>query len=233
MTPDLDPLGDQLPGRLRHRLTRDLPGREAQREFAPPLAYGRHYGPPAAGARRAAVLILLYPHQDRWWLPLTLRPRHMVDHAGQISFPGGAMELGESAETCAVRECEEELGVGAGSLRPLGRLTPLYIFGSNFRVTPCVAVAEKRPAFDPNPAEVAELLEMELHGLAEARCRTVEPMRRRGIEYACPCIRHANHRIWGATSMMLGEFSRLLRELGGQFDCDQASGGETPSSRLR
>lgn len=210
-----DPLKDQLPERLRERLRRELPGREAQREFSPPLAYGRHFGPPAANARVAAVLVLLYPHGDRWRIPLTLRPDHMVDHAGQISFPGGAIESGESPELCAAREYEEELGTDASGLTLLGRLTPLYIFGSNFCVTPCVAMLERRPEFDPNPAEVAELLELDVEVLADPSSRAVEPMRRRGVDYPCPCIRYAGHRIWGATSMMLGEFSRVIREVSG------------------
>ena len=208
-----DPLDDQLPERLRERLRRELPGRMAHREFSPPLAYGRHFGPPAADARCAAVLVLLYPHGDRWRLPLTLRPDHMVDHAGQISLPGGAMESGESPEVCAAREYEEELGTDARGLTLLGRLTPLYIFGSNFCVTPCVAMIERRPDFDPNPAEVAELLELDVDALADPRSRAIEPMRRRGVDYPCPCLRCAEHRIWGATSMMLGEFSRVLQDV--------------------
>jgi 8-oxo-dGTP pyrophosphatase MutT (NUDIX family) len=204
---------EYLPSRLRDRLRRPLPGRAAQRPFSPPLAYGRHFGPPAEDARAAAVLVLVYPHQDRWRLPLTLRPDHMVDHAGQISFPGGAMEAGESPEACAAREYEEELGASARRLTHLGRLTPLYIFGSNFTVMPVVAASEQRPTFVPNPAEVAQLLELDLAALTDRHSRTLEPMRRRGVDYRCPCIRCAEHRIWGATSMMLGEFSQVLREL--------------------
>jgi 8-oxo-dGTP pyrophosphatase MutT (NUDIX family) len=210
---NLDPLNDQLPWRLRRRLSDTLPGRNAHRDFSPPLAYGRHFGPPSADARPAAVLVLLYPDRDRWRLPLTLRPEHMVDHAGQISFPGGAIEAGESPELCAAREYEEELGADASGLIQLGRLTPIYIFGSNFTVIPCVAVSLQRPEFVPNPAEVAQVLELEIDALVDPNCRAVEPMRRRGVDYRCPCIRHDGHRIWGATSMMLGEFSRVLREL--------------------
>jgi 8-oxo-dGTP pyrophosphatase MutT (NUDIX family) len=210
---EIDPLNDQLPCRLGKRLRHPLPGRAAQRRFSPPLAYGRHFGPPAQDARAAAVLVLLYPHRDRWKLPLTLRPDHLADHAGQISFPGGAMEEGESPEACAVREYEEELGAGGDSLVHLGRLTPLYVFGSNFLVFPIVAVAGQRPEFVPNPAEVAELLELDLEVLSGLNSRTMEPMRRRGIDYRCPCICCAEHRIWGATSMMLGEFSRVLEDL--------------------
>ena len=54
--------------------------------------------------RHHAVLVLLYTEQLRWFVPLTLHPDHMIDHAGQVSLPGGTHECGETAEHCAVRQ---------------------------------------------------------------------------------------------------------------------------------
>ena len=75
-------------------------------------------------------------------------------HAGQISLPGGQIHAGETPEQTASREFEEELGCPAAEFAALGRLSPLFIYGTNFYVTPCVAVAAQRPQFCPNPAEV-------------------------------------------------------------------------------
>src|SRR5688572_22341141 len=72
-----------------------LPGPEAQRLFAPELAYGRHAGPPAVGSRQAAVLVLAYPHSGDWFVPTIVRAHSMKEHAGQIALPGGSVDGAE------------------------------------------------------------------------------------------------------------------------------------------
>src|SRR5262245_45026887 len=103
--------------------------------FAPELTYGRHQMPPPPQARRAAVMVLLYPSAGALVLPLIERTADQTVHSGQVSFPGGAMELGESPETTALRELEEELGVSREAVQLCGRLTSMYIYASNFFVT--------------------------------------------------------------------------------------------------
>ena len=97
--------------RLRDRLAEPLPGRCAQARFEPELAYGRHSGPAPSSARQAAVVVLLYEHAGEWTTPLTVRPAHLTNHAGQVSLPGGLVEPGETTAAAALRELEEELGV--------------------------------------------------------------------------------------------------------------------------
>src|SRR5689334_7956005 len=79
----------------------------ARAEYAPELSYGRHEGPPLVDVRHGAVLVLFYPQASDWHAVLTVRTSHLSSHAGQVSFPGGRIEPGETTEQAALREYEE------------------------------------------------------------------------------------------------------------------------------
>ena len=203
-------MNENLPSWLAARLAEPLPGPMIGSRFEPHPRPWRHYDAPPADAREAAVLLLLYPHEKRWHLPLTLRPAHLPAHAGQVSLPGGAMEPGETTAQAAIREFHEELGDDGLPIRLLGALSPLYVQASNYQVAPWVAVAERRPAFVPNPTEVAELLEVPLaHLLAPANFGG-QPRQHEGRHYLAPHFLFQSHRIWGATCMILGELVTIL-----------------------
>lgn len=204
---------DDLPRRLARRLEGPLPARRVMAPLAPELGYGRHFGPAPYNARAAAVLLLLYPHEGQWHVPLTVRPDTMVDHAGQVSLPGGVTEAGESSSDCALRECEEELGASREGIAIVGRLTPLLVFISNFQVTPWVAAAERRPDFQPNPAEVAEVIELPLSALLDPAARGRHIINRGSLRFGAPHLVCAGHQVWGATNILLGEFAALLADL--------------------
>src|SRR5215510_12971597 len=108
---ELPQSADDLPDRLARRLRLPLPGPAAQRTMESELAYGRHLGPPRLDARPAAVVALLHLIDDRWHMPLMVRPETLAHHAGQSSLPGGMVEPGETSEEAAIRELEEELGI--------------------------------------------------------------------------------------------------------------------------
>ncbi len=208
------PLNSDLPTRLAERLQQPLPGWAAQARFQPELSFGRHRGPAPSGARPAAVLVLLYPHGDAWHLPLMLRPLHMPDHGGQVSLPGGMIEPGESSRQAALREYTEELGAPSEKLRVLGRLSPLYLFASNFKITPWIAVTDAAPPWRPSEREVERLLEVPIpHLLDPANSGHVE-RRQRGLAFRAPCFNWQSERIWGATSMILAELVAAVREAG-------------------
>jgi 8-oxo-dGTP pyrophosphatase MutT (NUDIX family) len=181
--------------------------------FAPELTYGRHLMAPPPQARRAAVLVLLYSLHGELVSPLIERTADQTVHSGQVSFPGGALERDESPETAAVRELEEELGIARDSIQVCGRLTPMYIYASNFLVTPCVAVAAQPPAFQANPREVANVLEFPLRVLRDSSHFGRHVIRRRGLVFSAPHIEFVGRRIWGATSMMLAELRTCLDEV--------------------
>jgi 8-oxo-dGTP pyrophosphatase MutT (NUDIX family) len=207
-------VNDDLPAVLSERLKQPLPGAAARAGFQPELSYGRHFGPAPSSARPAAVLVLLYPLADAWHIPLTLRPADIATHAGQISLPGGLIEPGERSEDAALRELREELGTTSRSLEVVGELSPIHVFVSNYLVMPWVAVARSRPDWDPNPTEVAEVLEVPLARLLDPAARGVHMREVGGVRFAAPCFIWARHRIWGATCMILAELLAILGEIG-------------------
>ena len=199
--------------RLRERLRAPLPGRSAQRRFEPEWAFGRHFDRPSSRARRAAVLLLVYPRDGVWHLPLTVRPRHLASHGGQISLPGGVIEPGETAHAAALRELHEELGVTAESLSILGPLTPLFIFGSGYFVEPWLAATTRELRFLPNVDEVAEVVEAPVAALCDPSAWGRHRLRTRGIVHEAPHLLCGAHRVWGATAMILGEFAALYDDV--------------------
>jgi len=196
--------------------TPPLPGRTVQRQLEPGLCYGRHFGPPTYRAREAAVVALIYPHAGEWYLPLTVRPATLPAHAGQISLPGGAIEPGETTAQAALREMEEELGVPSRGVSLLGPLSPIYVFVSEFLVTPWVASIEARPQFRLSAEEVNELLEVPIQHLMDPAHRGRHARRQRGIELSVPHFIWGRHRIWGTTAMILSELFAVLGELPGE-----------------
>jgi 8-oxo-dGTP pyrophosphatase MutT (NUDIX family) len=159
------------------------------------------------------VLVVLYPRLDDWHLPPIVRPLHMPDHAGQVSLPGGVIEPGESSREAALREYHEELGAGGEELEILGQLSPLYLFASNFQITPWVAAAPSAPRFSPSEREVERLLEIPLNHLIDPRNTGRVERRQRGLEFHAPCFVWDNQRIWGATSMILAELVASIERL--------------------
>ncbi|HEV3344191.1 MAG TPA: CoA pyrophosphatase [Pirellulales bacterium] len=207
-------MNPDLPQALAARLAAGpLPGRAVQRQLEPGLCYGRHFGPPTYRAREAAVVALVYPHAGEWHLPFTVRPATLPAHAGQISLPGGAVEPGEATGQAALRELDEELGVRPGEVSLLGALSPIYVFVSEYLVTPWVAAIDARPQFRPSADEVSELLEVPLSHLIDPSHRGRHTRRQRGIELSVPHFLWGRHRIWGATAMILSELVAVVGSL--------------------
>lgn len=204
---------DHLPEQLAARLHSPLPGASAQRQMEPELSYGRHFGPARFDARPAAVVVLLIRRGLQWRLPLMLRPDSMTHHAGQISLPGGSLEPGESTSDAALRELEEELGVPRYAALLLGQLSPIYVFGTNFLVTPCVAAIRSDVPLSPNDAEVAAVLDLPLAHLLNPAHRGQHIQTRGTVSLRAPHFEWQGHFIWGATSMILAELTAAIHDI--------------------
>jgi len=195
---------------VRAAMRGPLPGLEAQLTMAPrPRPFSP---PPGVEPRQAGVLLLLYPIHGVLHLALTVRMPSLNYHSGQISLPGGGWEEGDASfQATALREAQEEIGVGADGLELLGSLTPLYVPPSHNVVHPLVAYAPQRPAFQPDPQEVAELLEVPLHLLLDPATRREEDWPWRGAPLHVPFYAVGEHKVWGATAIIVAEFLALVK----------------------
>jgi 8-oxo-dGTP pyrophosphatase MutT (NUDIX family) len=205
-------LPTDLPSRLQQSLSLALPGATSQRRKAPEMAFGRHRGPVSPGAHRAAVCICLFRNAEDWWFPLTVRSKQLVDHAGQVSLPGGRIESSEGALQAAKREFQEELGVNLDSAMWLGKLSPLYVYGSHHHVEVFVAALNHRPIFAAEPSEVAEILLMPLRELLDPEKEIIATMQRGPSRFDVPAFRCEQHIVWGATAMILAELVEVLQQ---------------------
>ena len=162
----------------------------------------------------AAVLVLLYPGPDGEALVvLTERPHGDLRHAGEISFPGGAIEPSDASPTvAALREAREEVGLdpAQASITIVGRLERVEVRVSGFTLTPVLALAANRPELHADRREVAAILEVPVrHFVAGAPIETVETTRD-GWRLRYGAYPVGDYRVWGATARVLGQLGALL-----------------------
>ncbi len=157
----------------------------------------------------AAVLVPLVMRPEPTVL-LTLRSARLKSHSGQVSFPGGRMEEGETPEEAALREAEEEVGLHRSLPELVGRL-PSLLTGTGFAVTPVVALLRPPFALRPDPGEVEEPFEYPLARLLDPAAPERRRQEFRGRMREFWVWPHDRHYIWGATASMLVTLAAVLR----------------------
>lgn len=171
---------------------------------------------PAFSSKEPVAASVLVPlvMRDELMVLLTHRTAHLSSHSGQVAFPGGKADPGDAdAIATALREAQEEIGLGAHAVEVLGTM-PTYTTGSAFVVTPVVALVDPLATFVPNPYEVAQVFEVPLAFLmnpAHHRRHRVEWEGAQREWLSMPYHDGRNeHFIWGATAGMLRNLYQFL-----------------------
>jgi 8-oxo-dGTP pyrophosphatase MutT (NUDIX family) len=166
---------------------------------------------PSSEFRLAAVLVPLFVREDTVHVVLTKRTENVRTHQGQVSFPGGAWEHGDTtlAQT-ALREASEEVGLDPGDVEILGVLEDTPTAVSGFIVRPFVASIPHPYEFVQDVAEVAGLLAPPLELFADPSRRRVEMRERDGVRFPIYYFDIEGEMVWGATARMLVALTERL-----------------------
>lgn len=168
---------------------------------------------PGTRLKDAAVLVPLTYVIDEWHLLFTRRTDRVESHKGQVSFPGGASDDGETAEQTALREAQEEIGMQTANVRVLGRLSKLITI-SNYRVSPIVGVIPFPYAFKVEGFEVERVFTIPLAWLAN-RNNYWEFSLRESERSLIAYHPFDGELLWGATARMTVNFLKALEILQG------------------
>ena len=158
--------------------------------------------PDGIAPKHAAVLVPLICRGDDLHVLLTQRTAHLSQHAGQIAFPGGRLDEGETPLQAALRETFEETGIAERFIKPLGYLDG-YLTVTGYLVNPVVALLSDGYTLAPHDHEVADIFDVPLRFLLTAANRETHSREWQGLTrhyYAYP---YGERYIWGATAGMI------------------------------
>jgi 8-oxo-dGTP pyrophosphatase MutT (NUDIX family) len=195
------------PAALRLRLAQIVDGPQADGAIFGDEILGVLASQPVA----AAVLVPVVLGDDPG-IVLTKRTAHLAKHAGQISFPGGRIDPVDSGpEAAALREAQEEIGMNAGSVEVLGRLTD-HVTGTGYRITPILAVVPPGLTYELSPHEVKAVFELPMRVVLDPAAPRRQRQHVGGVWREYWVWPHPDHFIWGATAAILVQLAQRLRE---------------------
>ena len=164
---------------------------------------------PPVDAELAAVLVPILLAEPGPRVVFTKRTDTLSRHAGEISFPGGLSDPGEPVAATALREAQEELGLRPSDVELLGALPAVHTRVTGILIVPFVGLLHRDPAFTPNAAEIADVLEFPLADLIAAG--TEREFEHNGARFQTFVFEMEGHVIWGATARILQSLVDVLR----------------------
>lgn len=198
------------PEHIARLLRAGLPGQRSHLKMIPPGRKLMRQGEHLDNVRNSSVLLLLFKQQGQLYTCLTKRAPGMKNHPGQISLPGGRIEVGESPEVAALREAHEEVGIDPAGVTLLGRLSEVYVQVSGYKIYPIVGWMDTQPQFVLNSAEAERVILFPMESVWLEKLIKNFPVQTSTGLLNVPCFVFDDEVIWGATAMILAEFMDLL-----------------------
>ena len=162
--------------------------------------------------RLAAILVPLIWRDSDWQILMTKRAAHLSHHAGQISFPGGALDASdEGLIDTALREAHEEISLAPPSVRVMGSLLPVRS-PAGFIVQPIVGMIGGDIFNDlrPDPAEVDSIFTLPLAHIGQPDNFSLVPRQTEGRDNSYWVVSHPEHYIWGLSARVLNDLRQRL-----------------------
>ncbi len=168
---------------------------------------------PSNNPRKAAVMMLIYPKNDKSHLALIVRNTYPGVHSAQIGFPGGKVEIeDESLTHTALRETHEEIGIHPDKIEVIKTFTAVFIPPSNFIVAPFLGISHNELKFTEQEEEVAGIIEFPLLDFLNDKTIVNKIMDTSyGNNIEVPTFKINEHYVWGATAMMMSELKEVLK----------------------
>ena len=202
---------------LKKRLSKKslLPGWSSQKKMAViPInnITAKAFIPPK-DAKQASVAIILFEKDGDISFLLTKRTSNVEHHKGQISLPGGAIELWETPKAASLRESNEEIGIDTASLSLVGNLSTLYTPVSHFNIHAYVWFSNQYPKITINQSEVEEVYEISIKELLKEETYSTTPISKAGMDINVPAFHFSDCVCWGATAMIISELKNILKNI--------------------
>jgi len=162
--------------------------------------------------RLAAILVPLIWRDSDWQILMTKRAAHLSHHAGQISFPGGALDASdEGLIDTALREAHEEISLAPPSVRVMGSLLPVRS-PAGFIVQPIVGMigGDIFNELRPDPAEVDSIFTLPLAHIGQPDNFSLVPRQTNGRDNSYWVVSHPEHYIWGLSARVLNDLRQRL-----------------------
>ncbi len=166
--------------------------------------------------RAAAVLVPLLPRPEGLHVLFTERSKELRSHAGQVSFPGGSLDLDEPPKAAALREAREEVGLREEHVEVIGQLDDCPTFVTGYVISPFVGIVDPlaftaagRYPWTPSPAEIAALHELPLRSFLRNDNLRVEKREFGGRLYDVYWYTVQGTIVWGATARIVHDLLAL------------------------